>query len=96
MPRQEFTSPEPKSDIYSLMLMLAAVFTLAAIVFTYVELAQDYKFYCEDTGGGSYSAPAPVEAPAPAPAPVSAPAAPAAAPTPAAPAAPAPAGGGAG
>ena len=45
MPRQEFTSPEPKSDIYALMMVLSAVFILAAILITYAELANDYDFY---------------------------------------------------
>jgi hypothetical protein len=67
MPRTEFTEPEPKSDIYALLLVLSAVFILAATVITYIELATDYDWFKETPGGGAYVAPA--EAPAP-PAPV--------------------------
>ncbi len=61
MPRQEFiTRPEAKSDIYALMLVLAAVFVLAAVVLTYAELAKDYDLGVEGAkqldGSGSIDA----------------------------------------
>lgn len=52
MPRQEFTRPEPKVDIYALMLVFAAVFILAATIMVYIELANDYDFG-KETGAGA-------------------------------------------
>lgn len=51
MPRQEFTRPEPKSDIYALLMILSAVFILAATILVYAELANDYDFFGEERVG---------------------------------------------
>lgn len=59
MPRQEFTRPEPKVDIYALMLIFSGVFILAATIMVYIELANDYDFGKDNVGGS-----APIEAPA--------------------------------
>ena len=54
-PRESIRSPK-RTDIYSILLILAAVFYLAAILIAgppWGELATDYRFWSETAGGGT-------------------------------------------
>ena len=73
MPPRESISRAPRTDVYSVLLVVAAAFLALAVLITFGELKSDYDFMGSDTA--SVSAPTETEAPAPAPAPATEPAA---------------------
>ena len=45
MPPEDLGRDAPKSNVYSSMLILTAVFTLMCIIFAYIELKNDYNMF---------------------------------------------------
>jgi len=63
MPPRESISRAPRTDVYSVLLVVAAAFLALAVLITFGELKSDYDFMGSDTGG--VAAPAAEETPAP-------------------------------
>ena len=60
-PREEAIRSQKYTDIYSVMLIVSAVFLLGAIAFTWHELSDHYKFMESSRAPAEETEPAPAE-----------------------------------